>query len=197
MANESADQLLELSQKVEDQLDSERKASRLNKKQNDEFVSSLSLLKNEIELDGRRLIIKESVTRQEAGVFKEKQKEAEVKKKELEDRRNLGMAKEGLLHEENWIHKDKQLTKGALELRQRLYISKDKALKASTNLFISHTRLQLRNLPRKSFYEKELKELGRAVAEEWSKTLSPEDKSSFYTKKKLVSHVKVMRDEQK
>ena len=53
-------------------MDSERKASRLKKKQNEDLVSSLSLLKNEIELDGRRLIIKESVTKQEAGVFKEK-----------------------------------------------------------------------------------------------------------------------------
>ena len=61
-----------------------------------------------------------------------------------------------------------------MELRQRLYISKDKALKSSSNLFISKTRLQIRNLPRKEFFEKELKELMRVVAEEWSQTLTNE-----------------------
>jgi len=51
------------------------------------------------------------------------------------------MAKEGLLNEESWIHQKPQPTKAAMELRQRLYISKDKALKNSTNLYISETRL--------------------------------------------------------
>ena len=51
------------------------------------------------------------------------------------------MAKEGLLNEENWIHAKPVLTKAGLELRQRLYQSKDKALKASTNLYVSKTRL--------------------------------------------------------
>ena len=66
------------------------------------------------------------------------------------------MAKEGLLNEESWIHQEK-LTKTQMDLRQRLFISKDKALKASTNLYVSSTRLQLRNLPRREFFEPELK----------------------------------------
>jgi RNA recognition motif-containing protein len=84
-----------------------------------------------------------------------------------------------------------------MDLRQRLYISKDKALKGSSNLFISKTRLQIRNLPRKEFYEPELKELMRVVCEEWSKTLSAKDKALKFKNKKLIAHVKVMRDEQK
>ena len=65
-------------------------------------------------------------------------------KKKLDDKRNLQMAKEGLLSEENWIHKGSKspaVMKSAMELRQRLYMSKDKALKASTNLYVSKIRL--------------------------------------------------------
>ena len=144
---------MELSKKVEGQLDEERRNSRLKKQNKESLVSSLSLLKNEIELDGRRLIVKSSVSREEAGVLKENQKAEEARKKELDDKRNLGMAKEGLLNEENWIHQEPKLTKAQMDLRQRLYISKDKALKASTNLYISETRLQIRNLPRREFFE--------------------------------------------
>lgn len=107
------------------------------------------------------------------------------------------MAKEGLLNETNWIHKTPTPPKAAMELRQRLYIAKDKALKNSTNLYISTTRLQIRNLPRRDFFEAELKELMRVVAEEWSKTLSNDEKRQLYTNKKLLAHVKVMRDEEK
>ena len=113
------------------------------------------------------------------------------------DKRNLGMAKEGLLNEANWIHQDPPPSKASLELRQRLYISKDKALKNSTNLYVSTTRLQIRNLPRREFFEAELKELMKVAAEEWSHTLSKAEKQELYHNKKLVSHTKIMRDEQK
>ena len=86
------------------------------------------------------------------------------------------MAKEGLLNEANWIHQDPPPSKASLELRQRLYISKDKALKNSTNLYVSTTRLQIRNLPRREFFEAELKELMKVAAEEWSHTLSKDEK---------------------
>jgi hypothetical protein len=74
------------------------------------------------------------------------------------------MAKEGLLNEDVWIHKEPALTKAILELRQRLHIAKEKALKASPNLYISKVRLQIRNLPRREFFEAELKELMNVVA---------------------------------
>lgn len=116
MTKEPAFQLLELSKKVEEQMDEERRNSRLKKTPQASLVSSLSLLKNEIELDGRRLIIKESVTREQAGVLKENATAEAARKKDLEDKRNLGMAKEGLLNEEAWIHKE-ALTKVQMDLR--------------------------------------------------------------------------------
>ena len=69
------------------------------------------------------------------------------------------MAKEGLLNEHAWVNKTYPLTRAQSDLRQRLYISKQAALKASTNLYVSKTRLQIRNLPRREFFEPELKQL--------------------------------------
>lgn len=196
----SAVQLLELSQQVEGTMDKERKANRLQQNQKESVISSLSLLKNEIELDGRRLIVKPKVSKEDADNIKEKQKSEEIMKKKQEDNRNLQMAKEGLLCEENWIHQPNSspaVLKSAMELRQRLYVSKDKALKASTNLYVSKTRLQIRNLPRREFFEPELKELMRVVAEEWSHTLDDDERKRLYKNKKLLQYCKVMRDDQK
>ena len=53
-------------------MDEERKNSRLKKKSGEDLVSSLSLLKNEIELGGRRLIVKESGSKGAAGTMKQK-----------------------------------------------------------------------------------------------------------------------------
>ena len=52
-------------------MDEERRNARLNNKRNaDAIVSSLTLIKNEIELDGRRLIVKPSITKEKAGDLK-------------------------------------------------------------------------------------------------------------------------------
>ena len=85
-------------------MDQERKQARLKKTVKDSLASSLSLLKNEIELGGRRLIVKESVSKAEATNMKDSKKIELQKKKEAEDKRNLDMAKEGLLNEDNWIN---------------------------------------------------------------------------------------------
>jgi RNA recognition motif-containing protein len=106
------------------------------------------------------------------------------------------MAKEGLLNEETWIHKD-AIPKSMMEARQRMNVAKQKALKNSTNLFVSKTRLHIRNLPRREFYEPELKELMRVVADEWGKTLSEQAQKDHYKNKKLLSQLKVMKDDQK
>ena len=37
----------------------------------------------------------------------------------------------------------------------------------------------------------------KVVAEEWSHTLSKEERASLYKNKKLITHTKIMRDEQK
>jgi hypothetical protein len=49
---------------------------------------------------------------------------------------------------------------------------KDKALSKSTNLFVSRKRITLRNLPKREFLEKELKELMLVVIDEWLKSLN-------------------------
>lgn len=179
-------------------MDDERRNSRLNnKRKQQELVSSLTLIKNEIELDGRRLIVKPAISKEKASDLK-KQQTLDIKaKKQEEDKRNIKMAKEGLLNEESWIHQEPKLSKKQQELRQRLYIQKSQALKNSTNLFVSKSRLQIRNLPRREFDVAELKELMKVVADEWSKTLSAEDFKTHFKGKKLIKHAKIMKDQVK
>lgn len=77
---------------------------------------------------------------------------------------------------------------------------KEKALTNSTNLFVSKKRIQIRGLPRKDFFEGELKELMMVVIEEWLKTKTPSADSSVTTKsqkKKFLKQVKILRDENK
>ena len=87
-----------------------------------------------------------------------------------EDKRNLSLKKEGLLNEKSWIHQEPALTSKDLEQRQRLFIEKDNALKASPNLSVSKTRLQIRNLPKREFYEAELRELCVAVIDSYKES---------------------------
>ena len=133
------------------------------KNQDKAILGASSLLKGELELNGRRLVIMPSVARGKVdGVVqanKDSMKGAGV------DRRNLYLKKEGLLNETNWIHQDPPLQAKELEQRRRLFIEKDTALKKSPNLSVSQVRLQLRNLPKKEFHEPELRELMVAVIE--------------------------------
>ena len=110
-----------------------------------------------------------------------------------EDRRNLALKKEGLLNEKEWIHQQPLITKKDLEQRRALYIAKDTALKKSPNLSVSKVRLQVRNLPKRQFYEDELRELIITVMDAYkaknAKVTTPS--------KKLIKQVKVMRDQVK
>jgi hypothetical protein len=115
------------------------------------------LLKGELELNGRRLVVMHSVARTKVdAVVKENKEHA---KGHGEDRRNLLLKKEGLLNEKSWIHQEPPLQAKDLEQRQRLFTEKDAALKKSPNLSVSRVRLQVRNLPKRDFYENELKAL--------------------------------------
>lgn len=49
-------------------------------------------------------------------------------------------------------------------------------------MFVSKKRIQIRNLPRRDFFEKELKELMMVVIDEWLKTV--DDKKLKEQKKK-------------
>lgn len=48
---------------------------------------------------------------------------------------------------------------------------KSDSLLKNTNLFVSNTRLTIRNLPKREFSEKDMKELAQMVTDEWLKTL--------------------------
>jgi RNA recognition motif-containing protein len=80
-----------------------------------------------------------------------------------------------------------------LESRQALYIAKDAALKKSPNLSVSLVRLQVRNLPKKDFYEPELRALMITVMDAF-KTANPTVKESA---KKLITQTKILRDAEK
>lgn len=61
---------------------------------------------------------------------------------------------------------------------------------------MSRRRVALRNLPRKDFFEKELKELCLLVIADFHKANAAEEVAKIKAKKMLVQ-VKVLRDEEK
>ena len=102
---EDADALLQLSQNLEAQLNEERiQKDKLSKsKMHDKsLLSSSSLLKGELELNGRRLVVMPSVERSKVDAIVKSNKDT-LKGVGL-DRRNLYLKKEGLLNEASWIH---------------------------------------------------------------------------------------------
>lgn len=194
----SADKLIELSKQIESRLDVECKEQRLkDKKAGTKDTTAAkgvtSVIQAELELNGRRLVVMEAV-----GKGEENSNKGDDKKKQ--DKRNLALKREGLLNYEDWVHKQPRPTEKMIATRQRLLDEKDKALTKSTNLFVSKKRIQMRGLPRKDFFEAELKELMMVVIEEWIKKNNPHVDSSVTTKsqkKKYLKQVKILRDENK
>jgi len=76
------------------------KGQKANVKEN--LIGQTSLLKGELELNGRRLVILPSVAR--TNVADTVQNNKDTAKDKGEDRRNLYLKKEGLLSEKDWIH---------------------------------------------------------------------------------------------
>jgi hypothetical protein len=68
----------------------------------DSIIGQSSLLKGELELNGRRLVVLPSVARTK--VVETVQNNKDTQKGTGEDRRNLYLKKEGLLSEKDWIH---------------------------------------------------------------------------------------------
>jgi len=191
--------LLDLSLKLEQQLNQEReKKDKLSKSKNTDkaLLSSASLLKGELELNGRRLVVMSSVSRGRVDAVVKENKDSA--KGVGEDRRNLMLKKEGLLNEKSWIHQEPALQQKDLEQRQRLFTEKDAALKKSPNLSVSRVRLQLRNLPKRDFYENELRALLVKMIEAYcadKKKINPAFKD--LRPKAAVKQVKVLRDTEK
>ena len=153
----------------------------------------MSIITGELELGGRRLVIMEAMSKGKAV----QQTDDKVKeKKHHEDKRNVDLKMKGLVSEDDWLNKLPALTQKQIDQRAHLFKEKETALSKNTNLFVSKNRISLRNLPKKEFYEKELKELMNIVAEEWLKT-KPDVLKQEGHKKKWVKQVKVLRDEQK
>jgi RNA recognition motif-containing protein len=74
-----------------------------------------------------------------------------------------------------------------------LYIAKDAALKKSPNLSVSLVRLQVRNLPKKDFYEPELRALMITVMDAFKAANLTVKESA----KKLITQTKILRDAEK
>jgi len=156
------------------------------------LLSSASLLKGELELNGRRLVIMPSVAKTRVDSVIQENKDSA--KGVGEDRRNLLMKKEGLLNEKFWIHQEPALTKKDLEQRQLLFTAKDSALKKSPNLSVSRVRMQIRNLPKRDFFETELRELLVKVIESYNKA---HPKQKELRAKAAIRQVKILRDQEK
>lgn len=73
-----------------------------NKNADKELLGASSLLKGELELNGRRLVIMPSVARTSVVDVVKANKDAQNHKGV--DRRNLNLKKEGLLNETSWVH---------------------------------------------------------------------------------------------
>ena len=189
---EDADALLQLSKNLEDQLTEEHnKRNKQSKAQNKDkaLLSSTSLLKGELELGGRRLVVMPSVARTQVSETIQANKDSA--KGVGQDRRNLALKKEGLLNETSWVHQKPAMTEKELEQRRRLFIEKDNALKKSPNLSVSKMRLQLRNLPKKEFHEPELRELVVAVIEAFKES---ENAKKLPKTKACIKQIKVLKD---
>jgi len=103
-------------------------------------MGSSSLLKGELELNGRRIVVMPQVEKTDvAKVISQNQEDRLAANKD--DKRNLYLKKEGILNERNWFNQKPALTSKELENRQRLFIEKDKALKHSPNLSVAPLRI--------------------------------------------------------
>ena len=189
-----AEQVMGLSQQIECKLDDECRAQRLQQaktkaKSTTDSKGVISVITAELELNGRRLVVMEAMGRGE--------QPNQLQDKKKLDKRNLASKREGLLTSETWIHQFPRPNEVGIKQRQRLMDEKDKALQKSTNLSVSKRRVALRNLPRKDFLEKELKELCLLVISDFHKTLPEAPALAKIKAKKMLTQVKVLRDEEK
>ncbi|XP_064596036.1 LOW QUALITY PROTEIN: RNA-binding protein 28-like [Liolophura sinensis] len=108
-----------------------------------------------IVLDGRKLNVILAVSRQDAARLKQ-----ENQTKEKDDKRNLYLAREGLIRPGTLAAEG--LSKGDLDMRLKVENVKRQKLK-KPNIFISTTRLCIRNIPVKTT-DKELKKIFQQAA---------------------------------
>ena len=102
-------------------------------------------------LDGRSLILSIAVDRKKAKELTASEKKPKTK----EDKRNLYLAYEGVITEQDEASND--MSKADLAKRQRALIEKKNKLQ-NPNFFVSKTRLSIRNIP-KDYDDKDLRAL--------------------------------------
>jgi hypothetical protein len=66
-------------------------------------MGSSSLMKGELELNGRRMVVMPSVARSDVDSVIAGNADAKLKASQT-DKRNLYLKKDGILNEKNWIH---------------------------------------------------------------------------------------------
>ncbi|KAG0262091.1 RNA recognition motif-containing protein [Actinomortierella ambigua] len=145
-------------------------------------------------LNGRVLNVVRAVDRKAA----EDLTAAGQHKREREDRRNLYLMREGVIFPDSPAAA--KITAPELSKRQASYAARRQLLARNPSLYISKTRLSIRNLPLK-LDEKELRKLGVAAIQKFKNEvkagkrghLSAEEQAEGWDKKVLVKQAKVVR----
>jgi nucleolar protein 4 len=148
--------------------------------------AKLADLESKLEIRGRRLVMFKAESKQDRF---QKVEESKVKV----DKRNLAMIRVGLVGTDDFIHGpvgDKDM-----ENRVRLFREKQDAVKKNPNLFVSKTRMCVRNLD-KRMNEKSLAEFCTSFTNDWKTTLSGEERKDA-SQQKLVYQFKVLKDKGK
>ncbi|KAL1925157.1 uncharacterized protein VTP21DRAFT_40 [Calcarisporiella thermophila] len=153
-----------------------------------------SSLASKFTLHSRVLDVKLAVSREEAGKLTESNKI----KREREDKRNLYLMREGVIFPNTPAAET--ITPSELSKRQASYATRKTLLAKNPSLFISKTRLSVRNLPL-SVDDKELRRLAvsaidkfkQQVREEKREPLSAEERAEGWDKKPKVRQAKVCR----
>ncbi|KAF9938412.1 RNA recognition motif-containing protein, partial [Mortierella alpina] len=124
--------------------------------------------------------------------------EAGQHKREREDRRNLYLMREGVIFPDSPAAAS--ILPGELSKRQASFSARRALLARNPSLFISKTRLSIRNLPLK-MDEKELRKLGVQAIQKFKNEvkdgkrahLSPEEQAEGWDKRVFVKQAKVVR----
>lgn len=147
-----------------------------------ESKAYMANLESQLEFKGRRLAMFKAETKSE--------REQNIKlSQEKKDKRNLDYVKLGLVTTKEFVHTGVSQTD--MDTRVRLFKEKQKSLKNNPNLFISKTRLCIRNID-KRMNEKQLNEFCMSFCNDWKETL-PADQQQNYKKNKMIVQLKILR----
>lgn len=119
-----------------------------------------------ISLHERSLKVEIAVSREEAKNIASK---IEVESEKVKDKRNIYLLKEGLIKKDSKEAKD--VPDAQLKVREDSYIARQKKLKKQLHLFVSRTRLSIRNLGKRPD-EKWLKDLALREVDAWRQEMN-------------------------